>query len=136
MACLRNLLYSRNLGKKYENEQDHDVLTPQDVMPVMDVARFSRRPSSGQSAAAAASASASSGGGSAAAGAGGPAAVSDLLAATIRNTEEKVVEVRRRAEEAVQEVSEWGQGRGPRNQNKERPMGGSGHFAPCTLLFK
>ena len=30
--------------------------------------------------------------------------MSDLLAATIRNTEEKVVEVRRRAEEAVQEV--------------------------------
>ena len=30
--------------------------------------------------------------------------MSDVLAATIRNTEEKVVEVRRRAEEAVQEV--------------------------------
>ena len=31
-------------------------------------------------------------------------AMNDLLAATIRSTEERVVEVRRRAEEAVQEV--------------------------------
>ncbi len=35
------------------------------------------------------------------------AAMSELLAATIRNTEERVVEVRRRAEEAVQEVSHF-----------------------------
>jgi len=32
------------------------------------------------------------------------AAIADLLAATIRNTEEKIFEVRRKAEEAVQEV--------------------------------
>ena len=98
----------------------------------MDVARFSRRPSSGQSAAAAASASASSGG--AAAGAGGPAAVSDLLAATIRNTEEKVVEVRRRAEEAVQEVSEWA-GRagdhGTKTKNAQWEGRAISHLALC-----
>ena len=34
------------------------------------------------------------------------AAMSDILAATIRNTEDRVVEVRKRAEEAVQEVSQ------------------------------
>ena len=33
-----------------------------------------------------------------------PNSMSDLLAATIRSTEERVIEVRRRAEEAVQEV--------------------------------
>ena len=75
-----------------------NILTPQDVF---DVVRLSRRPSLGQSGAAVTSAPSGA--------AAGPAAVSDLLAATIRNTEEKVVEVRRRAEEAVQEVSELSQ---------------------------
>ena len=34
-----------------------------------------------------------------------PQAMSDILTATIRSTEERVIEVRRRAEEAVQEVT-------------------------------
>ena len=34
--------------------------------------------------------------------------MNDILAATIRNTEERVIEVRRRAEEAVQEVIRLG----------------------------